>query len=170
MNRAEKAQWIVDVNQSVTSSSVVLVAHYKGLNVAQMTDLRGRIRLIGAGFKVAKNKLAQLALASTPFEQISKLFVGPTAIAYSSDPVAVAKVLTEFSKLNERLILVGGAFGATVLNAQAIQDLSKLPSQDELRAKIISLISTPATNLVRLLQAPAGQVARVIAAYAEKAA
>src|SRR5665213_289407 len=111
MNRTEKTAFIEGVNKKVSSSSVVLVAHYKGLTVAEMTALRVKIRDIGAGFKVTKNKLTQRALVKTPFEQISKMFTGPTAIAYSSDPVAVAKVLAEFAKANEKLVLLGGAFG-----------------------------------------------------------
>jgi len=170
MNRTEKAQLIDGLNKSVAASSVVLVAHYKGLTVAEMTDLRVKVRGIGAGFKVTKNKLTQLALAKTPFEQISKMFVGPTAIAYSSDPVAIAKVLTEFAKVNEKLVLLGGAFGATLLDAPSVAALSKLPSMDELRAKIIALIQTPATRIAGILQAPGGQVARVISAHANKAA
>lgn len=170
MNRTEKTQWIEGVNQSVKQSSVVLVAHYKGLTVAQITDLRVKMRAAGAGFKVTKNKLAQLALASTPFENISGMFVGPTAIAYSSDPVAVAKVLTEFAKLNDKLVLLGGAFGSTLLDGPAVVNLSKLPSLDELRAKIIGLINAPATKIAGILQAPGGQIARVLNAHATKAA
>ena len=170
MNRTEKKQLIETLNQSVLASSVVLVAHYKGLTVAEMTALRIKIREIGAGFKVAKNKLSQLALAGTPFEQISTMFVGPTAIAYSSDPVAVAKVLTEFAKANDKLVMLGGAFGATLLDAKAVTELSKLPSLDELRAKIVGLLNAPATRIAGILKAPAGQVARVIGAHAKAAA
>ena len=170
MNRTEKKQLIETLNQSVQASSVVLVAHYKGLTVADMTALRVKIREIGAGFKVAKNKLAQLALAGTAFEQISSMFVGPTAIAYSSDPVAIAKVLTEFAKANDKLVMLGGAFGATLLDAKGVVELSKLPSLDELRAKIIGLINAPATKIAGILQAPAGQIARVISAHSKAAA
>ncbi|MEI6730214.1 MAG: 50S ribosomal protein L10 [Pseudomonadota bacterium] len=170
MNRIEKKEFIADVNQSVNSSAVVLVAHYKGLTVAEMTALRLKIREIGAGFRVSKNKLTKLALAGTQFEQISSMFVGPTAIAYSSDPVAVAKVLSEFAKTNDKLVLLGGAFGATLLDGNAVTELSKLPSLDELRAKIIGLINAPASRIASILQAPGGQVARVIGAYSEKAA
>ena len=111
MNRTEKKELIEGLNKSIAGSSIVLVAHYKGLTVAEITDLRVKIRNIGAGFKVTKNKLTQLALAGTQFEQISAMFVGPTAIAYSSDPVAIAKVLSEFAKANEKLVMLGGAFG-----------------------------------------------------------
>ncbi len=170
MNRTEKQTFIENINSSVAASSVVLVAHYKGLSVAEMTALRVKIRGIGAGFKVTKNKLTQRALANTPFEQISAMFVGPTAIAYSSDPVAIAKVLAEFAKANEKLVMLGGAFGETLLDAKGVVELSKLPSLDELRAKIIGLISAPAQRIASILQAPGGQIARVIGAHSRKAA
>jgi large subunit ribosomal protein L10 len=170
MNRTEKKDFIETLNKSIAGSSVVLVAHYKGLTVAEITDLRVKIRNTGAGFKVTKNKLTQRALTGTKFEQISAMFVGPTAIAYSSDPVAVAKVITEFAKINEKLVVIGGAFGETLLDTKGIVNLSKLPSLDELRAKIIGLINAPATRIAGILQAPAGQVARVIGAHSRKTA
>ena len=168
MNRTEKTAFIGDLNEKISGSSVVLVAHYKGLTVAEITDLRVKIRTIGAGFKVTKNKLTQRALAKTLFEPLSNMFVGPTAIAYSSDPVAVAKVLAEFAKANEKLVLLGGAFGETLLDAKGVVALSKMPSLDELRAKIVALIQTPARRIATLLQAPAGQIARVVGAHARK--
>jgi large subunit ribosomal protein L10 len=168
MNRTEKTAFIGDLNEKISGSSVVLVGHYKGLTVAQITDLRVKVRGIGAGFKVTKNKLTQRALVGTPFEQISNMFVGPTAIAYSSDPVAVAKVMSEFAKLNEKMVLLGGAFGSTLLDGPMVATLSKMPSLNELRAKIIALIQTPATRIAGILQAPGGQVARVIGAHSRK--
>jgi len=170
MNRTEKKQLIDSLNSSISASSVVLVAHYKGLTVAEITDLRVKIRNTGAGFKVTKNKLTQRALSGTKFEQISAMFVGPTAIAYSSDPVAVAKVIAEFAKANEKLVILGGAFGETLLDANGVVTLSKLPSLDELRAKIIGLINAPATRIASILQAPGGQIARVIGAHSRKVA
>lgn len=170
MNRTEKKELIETLNQSIAASSVVLVAHYKGLTVAEMTDLRVKIRNTGSGFKVTKNKLTQRALKGTKFEQISALFVGPTAIAYSSDPVAVAKVIAEFAKANEKLVVLGGAFGETLLDGQGVVTLSKLPSLDELRAKILGLINAPAQRIASILQAPGGQIARVIGAHSRKAA
>jgi large subunit ribosomal protein L10 len=168
MNRTEKTAFIGDLNQKIASSSVVLVAHYKGLTVAEITDLRNKVRKIGAGFKVTKNKLTQRALVKTLFEPLSKMFVGPTAIAYSSDPVAVAKVLAEFAKANEKLVLLGGAFGETLLDGKKVVELSKMPSLDELRAKIVGMIQTPARRIATLLQAPAGQIARVVGAHSRK--
>jgi large subunit ribosomal protein L10 len=168
MNRTEKTAFIDDLNTKVAASTVVLVAHYKGLTVAEITDLRVKARNAGAGFKVTKNKLTQLALKGTLFEQLSSKFIGPTAIAYSSDPVAAAKILADFAKANEKLVLLGGAFGETLLDAQGVVALSKMPSLDELRAKIIGLISAPAQRIASILQAPGGQVARVIGAHSRK--
>ena len=168
MNRDEKATLVKSLNEGLSQSSVVLVAHYKGLTVANMTDLRVRIRKAGAGFKVAKNRLAKLALEGTPFTGMTGMLVGPTALAWSSDPVAAAKVLVEFAKQHEKLVLVGGIFGQTVLDAKAVDALSKMPSLDELRAKIIGLIQAPAQKIAGILVAPAGATARVIGAYSRK--
>ena len=170
MNRTEKQQWIETTNTDVKEAGIVLVAHYKGLTVAEMTDLRVKVRAAGAGFKVTKNLLAKRAIAGTPYEKIVDLFKGPTAIAYSNDPVSAAKALQEFSKKNGKLVLVGGAFGETVLDQKSIAQLASLPSLDELRAKIIAILQTPATRLAGVTQAPAGQLARVFNAYATKPA
>ncbi len=168
MDRQEKKVFIETLSRNVAASSIVLVAHYKGLTVAEITDLRVKVRKAGAGFKVTKNKLTQLALKDTLFNNISGMFVGPTAIAYSSDPVAVAKILAEFAKANEKLVLLGGAFGETLLDSNAVTALSKLPSLDELRGKIIGLLQAPAQKIASILQAPGGQVARVIGAHSRK--
>jgi large subunit ribosomal protein L10 len=151
-----------------SSTGVVVVAHYSGLNVAQMTALRGRMREAGASLKVAKNRLAKLALKGTDIEHISGLFQGPTVIAYSDDPVAAPKVAADFAKANDKFVVLGGAMGATSLDANAVEALATLPSLDQLRAKLIGMIQTPATRIAGILQAPAGQVARVIGAYARK--
>jgi large subunit ribosomal protein L10 len=168
MNRTQKQEWIASTNQQVSEAGIVLVAHYKGLTVAQMTELRTNIRNAGAGFKVTKNLLAKRAVEGTAYEKVSHLFKGPTAIAYANDPVSAAKALSEFAKKNDKLVLVGGAFGETVLDKAAIQQLATLPSLDELRAKIIAILQTPATRVAGVLQAPAGQLARVFGAYAKK--
>lgn len=168
MNRTEKKEFIDTLAKKVSASSIVLVAHYKGLTVAEITDLRVKVRKAGAGFKVTKNKLTQLALEGTLFKNISNMFVGPTAIAYSNDPVAVAKILAEFSKANEKLVLLGGAFGENLLDSKAVIALSKLPSLDELRGKIIGLLQAPAQKIASILQAPGGAVARVIGAHSRK--
>lgn len=168
MNRAQKQAWIEATNEQVKDSGIVLVAHYKGMTVAEMTDLRANVRKVGAGFKVTKNLLAKRAVGGTTYEKIAHLFKGPTAIAYSKDPVAAAKALSEFNKRNDKLQLVGGAFGETILDKKAINQLATLPSLDELRAKIIAILQTPATRIAGVLQAPASQLARVVGAYAKK--
>ncbi|MFZ4541639.1 MAG: 50S ribosomal protein L10 [Rickettsiales bacterium] len=169
-SRAFKQEWIDETNGLVKDTGILLVAHYKGLTVAEITDLRVKVRAAGASFKVTKNLLVKRALVGTQYEKISELFKGPTAVAYSTDPMAAAKSLHEFAKKNEKLVLVGGAFGNTVLDKAAIQQLASLPSLDELRAKIIAMLQTPATRIAGVLQAPAGQLARVFGAYAKKGA
>lgn len=168
MDRAEKSELVSSLNQVFSSTGVVVVAHYSGLSVAQMTALRGRMRSAGASLKVAKNRLAKLALKGTDVEHISGLFQGPTVIAYSDDPVAAPKVASEFAKTNEKFVLLGGAMGRTNLDAKGVQALASLPSLDELRAKLVGMIQTPATRIAGVLQAPAGQLARVFAAYGKQ--
>lgn len=168
MDRAQKKAWIEGANGNFADADILIVAHYKGLTVAEVTDLRIRVRQAGAGFRVTKNTLARRALEGTRFGALAGLFKGPTAVAYSKDPVAAAKALSEFAKTNEKLVLVGAGFGEKTLSVKEIQALAKLPSLDELRAKIIALLQTPATRIAGVLQAPAGQVARVTGAYAAK--
>lgn len=168
MNREEKKAQIEFLKDVFVKNEILLVAHNTGLTVAQMTDLRGRVRASGAGFKVAKNRLAKIALKDTRYESLISRFTGPTTITYSSDPVTAAKALSEFAKTNDKLVLLGGAFGQTVLDQKGIEALSKLPSLDELRSKIIGLLNAPATKVAGVLQAPAGQLARVFGAYSTK--
>ncbi len=167
-SRALKQQWVDETNAQFGKAEILLVAHYKGLTVAEITDLRGKVRAAGASFKVTKNLLAKRAAVNTNYDKIAHLFKGPTAVAYANDPVSAAKALSEFAKKNEKLVLVGGAFGNTVLDKAAINQLASLPSLDELRAKIIAMLQTPATRIAGVLQAPAGQLARVFGAYAKK--
>jgi len=168
VDRTEKEQLVASLKDAFNETNIVVVTQYSGLTVAQMTDLRDRMRKAGAKFKVTKNRLTRLALEGTQFQGISDLFKGPTAMAYSADPVAAAKVAVEFSKQNEKLILVGGALGTQPLDAEGVKALATLPSLDELRAKLVGMISTPATRIAGVLQAPAGQIARVIGAHASK--
>jgi large subunit ribosomal protein L10 len=165
MNREQKIHWVDDVRSSTEGSEIMLVTHYKGLNVAQISALRNKVRAAGASFKVTKNSLMKRAIAGTHYEPLSKHFAGPTAIAYATDPVAIAKVITDFSKENEKLVILAGVFGDTIMDEKYIAELAKLPSLDELRAKIISLIKTPATRIAGVTRAPAGQLARVFGAY-----
>lgn len=166
MDRAQKQEMVSSLNQIFAAAEVVVVTHYSGLTVSEMTDLRNRLREAGASFKVTKNRLARLALEGTDCSPISELMEGPTAIGYSDDPVAAPRILAKFAKENEKLIIRGGMMGKLVLDIDAVKSLAALPSLDELRGKIVGIISAPATSIVGVLQAPGGQVARVIGAYA----
>jgi large subunit ribosomal protein L10 len=168
MERAEKGAAVTELSQVFKDAGTVVVAQYAGLTVAEMTSLRGKMRAAGGGVKVAKNRLAKLALQGTDVAHIADLFKGPTVIAYSKDPVAAAKVSSDFAKTNEKLVLLGGAFGKTNLNPEGIKALASLPSLDELRAKLVGMIQTPATRIASVIAAPAGQVARVVGAFARK--
>ena len=168
MTRAQKAEQIAQVNEKLKNAQVALVVHNNGLTVAQMSELRRKMREAGADFKVAKNRLAKIAAKDTQYENIADLFKGPAAIATSADPVAVSKNLIDFAKANEKLVIVGGAFGEKRLDVKSIEALSKLPSLNELRGKIVGLLQAPAQRIATVLQAPAGQVARVISAKSKK--
>ena len=168
VDRAEKRELVTSLNGIFTDSGSVVVAHYVGLTVAQLNDLRSRMRSAGGSVKVAKNSLAKIALQGTVSETITDLFVGQTIIAYAADPVAAPKVAMEFAKINEKLVILGGAMGATSLNAEKVKALASMPSLDELRAKLVGMIVTPATRIAQIINAPAGAVARVIGAYARK--
>lgn len=168
MLRAEKARVIEDLSSVFNSAEVVVVTHYKGLSVAEITDLRGQMRAAGAAFRVTKNTLAQRAADGTPFAQLTALFTGPTAIAFSQDPTAAPKIASEFARKNDKLQIVGGGLGGVLLDAAAVKALAELPSLDQLRARIVGLLNAPASRLVGVLQAPGGQVARVLAARAEQ--
>jgi large subunit ribosomal protein L10 len=168
VDRTEKEKTVASLRSLFEENGLVVVTHYSGLNVADITALRGQMREAGAGFKVIKNRLTRLALEGTKFEALSDLFVGPVAIAYSEDPVAAAKASVEFSKKNEKLVIRGGGLGELTLDTAAVMSLAALPSLDELRARLVGMISTPATRIAGVLQAPAGQVARVVGAYAQE--
>jgi len=147
---------------------VVVVTRNLGLTVAKSTELRTKMRDAGASYKVAKNRLAKRAAEGTPYAAIVDLLTGPTALATSDDPVAAAKVAIQFAKDNDKLEIVGGAMGDTLLDAEGVKALASMPSLDELRGKIVGLINAPATKVVQVIQAPAGQLARVFGAYAAK--
>ena len=168
MDRAQKQETIEARKGVFESSGAVVVTHYLGLTVAEMTDLRGRLREQGAQLKVVKNTLVQKALDGSVGEAGDALFKGPVAIAYAPDPVSAAKVATQYAKENDKFTVVGGLMGQQVLDKSGISALATLPSLDELRGKIIGLIQAPATKIAGVLQAPAGQLARVFNAYAQK--
>ncbi|WP_417822395.1 50S ribosomal protein L10 [Terasakiella sp.] len=165
MNRTEKEELVAEMREVFANSSTVVVSHYSGLTVAQMEELRGKMREAGAGFKVTKNRLTRLALADSKFEGLSDLMTGPTAIAYSEDPVAAAKATMEFAKKNEKLIVLGGSMDENLLDQAGVKALASMPSLDELRGKLVGLLQAPAQKLAAVTQAPAGQLARVFGAY-----
>jgi large subunit ribosomal protein L10 len=170
VEKAKKAEVVEELKSVFANAGSVVVAHYSGMTVAQLGDLRSRMRASGASFKVAKNRLAVRALQGTAVEAISHLFKGPTGIAYSKDPVAASKVVMAYAKDNAKLVVLGGAVGATTLDAEGVKALASLPSLDQLRGKIVGLLMAPATKVAGVIQAPAGQLARVISAYANKEA
>jgi large subunit ribosomal protein L10 len=167
LDRTEKREFVALLADVFAKTSMVVVTQNKGMTVAEVTQLRIRMRAAGATFKVAKNRLAVLALDGTRFDGIAPMRKGTTALAWSHDPVAVAKVAVEFAKTNEKLVLIGGSLGTQMLDADGIKALAELPSLDALRAKLVGLLCAPATRIAGVLQAPAGQLARVFGAYAK---
>ena len=168
MDRAQKQETIETLKGVFDSSGAVVVTHYLGLTVAEMTDLRDRLRKEGASLKVVKNRLVQKALDGSVGEAGDALFKGPVAIAYASDPVSAAKVTAQYAKDNDKFTVVGGLMGQTVLDQNGIKALATLPSLDELRATIVGLIQAPATKIARVVSEPAAKLARVFAAYGDK--
>lgn len=168
VDRTEKAKSVAALKEVFKTSNVVVVAHYSGLSVAQLQTLRKQMRQAGASVKVAKNRLAKIALEGSDVATIASLLKGPTLIAYSGDPVSAPKVAVDFAKTNEQFVILGGAMGKTSLDLNGVKQLASLPSLDELRAKLIGLIQAPATKIAQLANAPAAKVARVIQAHASK--
>ena len=168
MNRNEKAELIETLQSTLSEATAVVVTHQTGLTVAESSDLRGRMREAGAGFRVTKNRLTKIALQGTKYEDITDLFTGPTAMGTSADPVSAAKTLVAFAKENDKLTIVGGALDGKVLDKAGVEALAKLPSLDELRASLVGLLNAPATKVARVAQAPAAKLARVIQARADQ--
>lgn len=168
MDRAEKQELVTTLTEVFKTTSVVVVAHYSGLTVAQMSNLRRQMKAQGATVKVAKNRLAKIALEGSDVAHVASLLKGPTIIAYSSDPVAAPKVAVDFAKANDKFVILGGAMGKTALNADGVKALATMPSLDELRAKLLGLIQAPATKIAQLTTAPAAKLARVFGAYAKQ--
>lgn len=168
MERAEKREVVSALHETFANTGVVVVAHYAGLSVADMTKLRSDMRDAGGRVKVAKNRLVKLALEGTDAKGISDLMTGPTCLAFSDDPVAAPKVAVKFAKGNEKFVILGGTMGTTVLDAKAVNSLAELPSLDELRGKLVGLIQAPASKIARTVSAPAAQLARVFGAYGAK--
>ena len=168
MLRSEKKTFVSELEKIYQDSNSVIITHYHGLTVSQITNLRKALRENGASFKIVKNTLSKIAATNVKLTHDPEAFSGPTAIAYSKDPVAAAKGVVEFAKANDNLKVIGGIVNDKILNVGEVQQLAKLPSLDQLRGKIVGILQAPAANLVRIVQAPAGSVARVIQAYSEK--
>ena len=170
MDRSQKAESVAQLNATFNEVGVVVVTRNLGLSVAQSTELRSKMREAGASYKVAKNRLAKLAIADTDYSGIGDMLTGPTALASSVDPVAAAKVAVEFAKTNDKLEIVGGSMGTQVLNAEGVKALASMPSLDELRGTLVGLLNAPATKIAQLSTAPAAKLARVFGAYGAKEA
>lgn len=169
MDRAAKEELVTQLHEVFQNTGVIVVSHYAGLSVAQMTDYRNRMRVAGGQVKVAKNRLAKIALQGTDIAPMSDLLTGPTCLSFSEDPIAAAKVAVEYSKANEKLVILGGAMGNTVLDADGVKALASLPSLDELRGKIVGLIQAPMVKIVRTINEPGAQLARVMQAKSAQA-
>jgi large subunit ribosomal protein L10 len=170
VERAEKREVVTALHDAFAKIGVVVVAHYAGLTVSDMTKLRSDMRSAGGHVKVAKNRLVKLALEGTDAKGIADLLKGPTCLAFSADPIAAPKVAVKFAKGNEKFVILGGTMGAQVLDAKGVSSLASLPSLDELRAKLIGLLQAPASKIARTLNEPGAQLARVFGAYGNKAA
>jgi len=168
MNIVEKKQFVENLKADFQSTGIVLIAHYAGLTVEQMTSLRSEAKKNAVNVKVAKNSLAKLAVEGTDYESIKDDLVGPTVLIFAEDIVAAAKILIAFAKENEELVIKAGSYNKSLIDKAEIVNISKMPSLDEIRAKLISLIQTPATKIACVLQAPASQVGRVVNAYSKK--
>ncbi|MBF9060168.1 50S ribosomal protein L10 [Rhodobacterales bacterium HKCCSP123] len=170
MDRAQKEKVVEELGQIFESSGVVVVAHYQGLTVAEMQDLRARVREAGGSVRVAKNRLAKIALEGTDVAGISDLLTGMTVLAYSDDPVAAAKAADEYAKANDKYVILGGAMGGTILNADGVKAVAKMPSREELIASIVGCIGAPASNIAGAIGAPASNIASILSTIEEKAA
>lgn len=168
MNREQKQELVSELHQLFGEVSTVVVAHYSGLTVAEMENLRKQMRAAGASFRVTKNRLTRLALDGTKFDSIGDLLTGPTGIAVSADPVAAAKAMVDFAKTNQKLVILGGNMNGSALNSDGVKALATMPSLDELRAKLVGMIQTPGTRIATVLSQPGAGLARVLNAYATK--
>jgi len=168
VDRAQKAAAVDELHKSFKETESVVVTQYSGLTVAQVTDLRVKMRAAGVSYKVSKNRLALRALKGTRFEGIGPMLKGPVGLATSKDPVAASRIAYNFSKDNEKLVIIGGALGEKLLDKSSIEMLSKLPSLNELRSKLLGMLQTPAQRLAVLSAAPASSLARVISAHSKK--
>ena len=169
MDRAQKEKVVEELGQIFESSGVVVVAHYAGLTVAEMQDLRARAREAGGSVRVAKNRLAKIALEGKPIAEMGELLTGMTVLTYSEDPVAAAKVTEEFAKDNKKLEILGGAMGESALDRAGVEAVSKMPSRDELIAQIAGMLGAPASNIAGAIGAPASNIAGILSTIEDKA-
>jgi len=167
VKRSEKKEFVQKLKEEIDTSSSVIVTHYSGLTVDESDQLRSEMRNNGAKFKVTKNRLTKLALRQTQFKDLADLFIGPTAIAYSDDPVAPAKVAASFEKKLEKFKIIGGSYDGEMIDIEKINFLATLPSMDELRGKILGLISAPAQKIASIVKEPAGQMIRLVSTKSE---
>jgi len=170
VDRAQKEAVVAELGQIFTDSGVVVVAHYEGLSVAEMTDFRLRMKTAGGSVRVAKNKLAKIALKGTPGESMGSLLTGMTVLAYSEDPVAAAKTVDAFAKDNKKLVVLGGAMGATPLDEAGVKAVAAMPSREELIASIVACLGAPAGQLVSAIGAPAANIAGILSTLEEREA
>ena len=169
MDRAQKEQLVDELGQIFESSGVVVVSHYAGLTVAEMQDLRAKAREAGGSVRVAKNRLAKIALEGKPCEAMGDLLTGMTVLTYSEDPVAAAKVAEDYAKANNKFEILGGSMGENILDRAGVEAVSKMPSREELIASIVGCIGAPASNIAGAIGAPASNIASILSTIEEKA-
>ena len=170
MDRAQKEKVVDELGQIFESSGVVVIAHYAGITVAEMQDLRAKMRVVGGSVRVAKNKLAKIALEGKPGAKMGELLTGMTVLAYSEDPVAAAKVTEAYAKVNDKFVILGGAMGDTVLDQAGVKAVAALPSREELIAQIVSIIGAPGASIAGAIGAPAANIAGILSTLEERAA
>ena len=159
MNKEQKQIYIKEMTSQFENSKAVLVTHYQGLTVKQLDELRKRMREHGIIFKITKNRITKLALEKSKCKELSNLFTGPTAVAFSEDAITSAKILTKFSKENENLKILGGIMGTDILDVDGVKNVATLPTLDEARAKIVGILRSPAQKIASILLAPASKIA-----------
>jgi len=170
VDRAQKEAVVGELDQIFTDSGVIVVAHYTGLTVAEMTDLRLRMSEAGATVRVAKNRLAKIALSGKPFESMGDLLKGQAVLAYSADPVAAAKVAQAYAKENDKLVILGGTMGDTILDVAGVKAVAAMPSREEVLASIAACLVSPASNIAGAIGAPASDIAGILSTLEEQAA
>ncbi|WP_316015359.1 50S ribosomal protein L10 [Roseobacter sp. HKCCA0434] len=170
MDRAQKEAVVAELNQIFTDSGVVVVSHYTGLSVAEMTAFRTKVREAGGAVRVAKNRLAKIALEGTPAQSMGDVLSGMTVLAYSEDPVAAAKAVQDFAKENDKLVVIGGAMGDEILDPAGVKAVAAMPSREELIASVVACLGAPASNIAGAIGAPASNIASILSTLEEREA